>query len=118
MKLVLAGDHQQYMDWLARNGGSPGEWRPVLREEHIAAVQAEQVEEFVRTGTYWNSPAFGSEAYQFLMGRGVQLEREWARSWPADWSEAKALRDGEGPARWARDRAKERQDTVERLLGG
>lgn len=118
MKFVLAGDHQQYMDWLAANGESPGEWRPVLREQHIAAVQAEQVEEFVRTGTYWNNPAFGSEAYQFLMGRGAHLAREWARPWPVDWAEARALRDGEGLALLGKDAARERQETVERLLGG
>mgnify|MGYP001791750836 CR=1 FL=1 len=92
IRLVLAGDHQQYLSWLARLGRSPGQYQPIDRIM-VGRVLARDVGSLDQVGEYWLHPAWGNSTYRDLMAVGVALGLPWALPWDADFLKAKLLRE-------------------------
>lgn len=54
IKLVIAGNFSQYMEWLERNGATEQSARYVCSAHHLRGMRGCEV---VRTGEYWRNPA-------------------------------------------------------------
>lgn len=93
-RLVLAGDHQQYLTWLHEGGRSPADFTPVARSERLQSIRAMEVLSFDQVGTYWNNPVWGSQPYNALMLDGLSWDMHWAQPWETDFLRAQTLRDG------------------------
>lgn len=97
MRLVLAGNHQQFADWLRLvygPGGAQGDPpdRPVFREDQLRGLTAADIDVFHQVGTYWENAAWGSDSYHYLMAEGQALGKHWAMEWTLDWHGAQAKR--------------------------
>lgn len=93
VRLVLAGNHEQYMHRAAElqsAGGGPV--RPVREEHHLRGYDVREVTSFDLVGDYWDNPVWGSTAYQVFMAEGLHFDMPWAHPWPADWQRAEILR--------------------------
>lgn len=89
-RLVIAGHHQQYLDWLASVNGSPAEYRP-FDEVRVRGITARDVVSFDQVGTYWEHPGWGGAVYRQLMDEGLSLDRHWAMPWDVDYMKAAQL---------------------------
>lgn len=119
LHLVIAGNHQQYLRWLAETGRSPAEYQPI---DIIGArpVHASSLTTLDQVGTYWDHPMFGGTEYRSLMAAGCSLDLSWAMPWEADFLKAQLLKEGRAviPVTQAEaDAVAEAQAELERLLG-
>jgi hypothetical protein len=64
-KLIIAGTHAQYRDWLVAHKANPRAAVEINREEALFGVDADN-DEIVLTGTYWDNPAYQSDRYLYL----------------------------------------------------
>lgn len=92
VRLVIAGNHQQYLNWLAAAGVSPADYRP-FDEARVRGITADDVVSFDQVGTYWEHPGWGGGVYRALMDDGLALDRHWALPWDADYMKAQHLRE-------------------------
>lgn len=65
-KLIIAGSHAQYRDWLVRNHASPRAAVEIRRPMDLCGIDAED-DEIVLVGTYRDNPAYQSQQYLFLI---------------------------------------------------
>lgn len=91
-RLVIAGSHQQYLDWLVTVGGSPAEYRP-FDEVAVRGIAARDVLSFDHVGTYWVHPGWGGAVYRHLMDEGLSLDMHWAMPWDADYLKSQQLKE-------------------------
>lgn len=92
IRLVVAGNHQQYLTWLAQSGHSPGQYQPIDRIM-VGGILACDVDTLDQVGEYWLHPVWGSAQYRDLMAVGVALGLPWAMQWDADFLKAKRLQE-------------------------
>ena len=72
-KLIIAGTHAQYRDWLVAHKANPRAAVEINREEKLRGCDPEE-DEIVLTGTYWDNPAYMSDYYLWLVnGRKIAL---------------------------------------------
>ena len=72
-KLIIAGTHAQYRDWIAAHRANPRAAVDIDREEKLMGCDPE-CDEIVLTGTYWDNDAYQSPTYLWLInGRGIAL---------------------------------------------
>jgi len=64
-KLIIAGNHAQYRDWLVKHNASPRAAVEILREDHLRGCDPE--DEIVLTGMYRDNPAYQSPHYLYLV---------------------------------------------------
>lgn len=63
MKIVIAGNHNQYVNYLRQNSLSPHEAHYVCRHEHLLGFQNVEV---VRVGEWWLNPCAHDEYLQII----------------------------------------------------
>jgi hypothetical protein len=93
VRLVLPGDHHEYLNWLARHDLNPGDYRPLYREHHMLGLRASDVVSFDQVGTYWRNPLWGTNHYRGLMDTALSLDLHWAMPWEVDFLRAEVLRN-------------------------
>jgi len=72
-KLILAGSHAQYRDWLVLHKANPRAAVEINRETDLMGHDPD-VDELVLTGTYHDNPAYMSNHYLYLVnGRRMAL---------------------------------------------
>ena len=72
-KLIIAGSHAQYRDWLVLHKANPRAAVEIKRASDLAGCDPE-CDEIVLTGTHWDNDAYMSPAYLWLVnGRGIAL---------------------------------------------
>lgn len=120
-RLVLAGTHQEFLDWLARGGRSPAEYRAVRSDSDLQGVRVREVASFDQVGTYWTNQVWGSEPYKQFMAEGVSYDLHWASPWEADFTRCQAIQEAwRGPGSWpdALAETRRRQAEMDELLDG
>lgn len=65
-KLIIAGTHAQYRDWLVKYHASPRAAVEITREESLYGLDPDE-DEIVLTGTYWDNPAYQCQQYLYLI---------------------------------------------------
>lgn len=118
--LVLAGTHDEYLGWLARNDLNPGDYRHLYREQHLLGLHATDVISFDQVGTYWRNPLWGTNHYRGLMDTARSLDLHWALPWEADFLRAEVLRRAHADpvSAWEIDEMAANQAEMEQMLGG
>jgi hypothetical protein len=96
VRLVLAGNHQQFADHLRsvyRPGGGISEPpREISTEQHLWGVNVEAVDSFKRIGTYWENPVWGSSSFAQFMQEALLAHKSWAMEWNTEWHVAEKCR--------------------------
>lgn len=64
-KLIIAGTHAQYRDWLVAHKANPRAAVEINSEDKLRGVDPD-MDEIVLTGTYWDNPAYQSNQYLYL----------------------------------------------------
>jgi len=64
-KLIIAGTHAEYRDWLVRNHASPRAAVEIHNENELRGCDPDE-DEIVLVGTYWDNPAYQSPHYLYL----------------------------------------------------
>ena len=54
MKIVIAGNHAQYKNWIRENGFPERDYRYVSENEHIMGLELAE-SDIVKVGSYWDS---------------------------------------------------------------
>lgn len=95
--LVIAGNHQQFVEWSRLVYGERGAWpgslppREMSKVEDFWGFHAEEVGFLHLIGTYWENPVWGSEPYRTLMDWGLTEAKPWAMSTAIDLKQASVL---------------------------
>lgn len=72
-KLIIAGTHAQYRDWLAMHNANPRAAVEILKPEDLYGCDPD-MDEIVLTGTYHDNPAYQCDRYLWLVnGRRMAL---------------------------------------------
>lgn len=93
MVFVLAGSYNEFWEWYKTSELGPTP-KFVLHSGMLRDTDPLLVSEFIRIGTYWENPVWGSEAYIEFMEGAREDGRPWAKdwAWPEDWHRANQLK--------------------------
>ena len=72
-KLIIAGSHAQYREWIAAHRANPRAAVCINSGRDLCGCDPDE-DEIVLYGTYWDNDAYQSPAYLWLInGRGMAL---------------------------------------------
>jgi len=72
--IVIAGNHQQYADWLSASGEDPCWVRYVHKTSQLQGLSASGIE-FVHTGEYWKNAVFACTRVERLIADGATVRK-------------------------------------------